>query len=103
MGQQVKITVDGKEKFVGMLEGGTLDIQRNRTKHYYRKLNAYGMDKALLNHLETLECNEIRLTEKETGHVYTVDLAIFLKKALPNHYQGHGAQLFLPLRYWVKS
>ena len=103
MAQQVKITVDGTEKFIGMLEGGTLDIQRSNKKHFYRKLNAYGMDKSLLNHLEELECTEIRLHEKETDDYYTVDLTVFLKKGLPNHYQGHGAQLFLPLRYWTKS
>lgn len=101
MAQRVTIKVEGVEKFIGMLEGGILDIDRSKKKHFYRKLNAYGMDKALLNHLGDLECQTIRLHEKESDTYYTATLEQFLRKGLPNHYKGHGAQLFLPMRYWT--
>jgi hypothetical protein len=101
--QRVTVTIDGTDKFIGMLEGGTLMLERSKSKHFYRKLNAYGMDKHILNEvLPGLECQEITIHEKETDDYYTVDLETFQKKALPNHYKGHGAQLFLPLRYWRK-
>jgi hypothetical protein len=100
---RVTITVDGKEKFVGMLEGGTLRITRERKKHHYRKLNAYGIDRELVDTvLPDLCCERIELTEKETGDVYEVDFELFRRKALPAHYHGHGKQLMLPLRYWTK-
>lgn len=103
MAQRVTVNVDGTEKFIGMLEGGTLTLERSKKKHFYRKLNAYGMDKQILMELlPELECQEITIHEKETDDYYTADLETFQKRALPNHYRGHGAQLFLPLRYWRK-
>lgn len=104
MAQRVTINVGGAEKFIGMLEGGVLSIERTKKKHFYRKLNAYAMDMEIVQDvLPDLLCTEIHLTEKETGDVYVVDLETFTKKALPNKYAGHGAQLFLPLRYWRKN
>lgn len=104
MAQRVTINIEGTEKFIGMLEGGTLQLERSKKKHFYRKLNAYGMDMDLVcDILPELHCQEIQIQEKETGDIYTVDYDTFLNKSLPNHYKGHGAQLFLPLRYWRKS
>lgn len=102
MAQRITLEIDGTEKFIGLLEGGVLQIERSNKKHFYRKLNAYGMDKGVLEHLQTLSCTSIQLHEKETGDVYETTLEQFLRKGLPNHYQGHGAQLFLPLRRWTK-
>lgn len=102
MAQRITIEVDGVQKFIGLLEGGTLQIERSKKKHFYRKLNAYGMDRELLEKLKDMDCRVIQLHEKESGDIYEADLEMFLKKGLPNHYQGHGAQLFLPLRRWTK-
>lgn len=102
MGQQIKLEIGGEEKFIGMLEGGTLHIQRTKKKHFYRKLNAYGMDRELLEKLQEMDCDTIRLHEKDTDEYYETTLELFLKKGLPNNYAGHGAQLFLPIRRWTK-
>lgn len=104
MAQRVTITIDGKEKFIGMLEGGVLHIERQKKKHFYRKLNAYAMDMEIVQDiLPDMLCKEIHLLEKETGDVYVTELETFQKRGLPNKYSGHGAQLFLPLRYWRKQ
>lgn len=104
MAYRVTIEVDGKEKFIGMIEDGTLEIKRSKKKHFYRKFNAYGMDRELLDKvLPEMDCQEIKLHEAETDDYYTVDLKTFRDRGLPGHNKGHGAQLFLPLRYWRKS
>lgn len=104
MAYRVTIDVNGTEKFIGMMDTGTLEIKRSKAKHFYRKFNAYGMDKELLEKvLPEMECQHIKLHEAETDDYYTVSLQTFREKALPGHNRGHGAQLFLPLRYWTKS
>lgn len=101
MAQRITVNVNGTEKFVGLLEGGVLYVKRSRKKHFYRKLNAYAMDKHLVEEvLPALECKKVQISETDTGRVYVADLETIRRKGLPNNYQGHGAQLFLPLRYW---
>ncbi len=102
MGERIIAKVKGEEKFIGMLEGGTLFIERHKSKHLYKKVNGYGMDKDTLLSLRD-KCNYVSLTEKETNKTFTVELDVFIKKGLPYDYAGHGQQLVLPMRYWTEN
>lgn len=104
MKKQVYVELDGKRRFIGMLEdGGTLYIERDSTKHLYRNLNSYGMDEDVVLNTLASDCREIHLTEKDTGVIYRIPLATFKNKAIRTQYKTHGAQLQVPLKYWYKQ
>ncbi|MNQ36055.1 hypothetical protein D3C85_495640 [compost metagenome] len=100
---RVTTTVNGQEKFIGELVDGTLHLKRQKNKHFYNKLNAYGMDSSVVKYeLPEMDCHEITIHETDTDDYYTVPLDVFIRKGVPQQHGGHGAQLMLPLRYWRK-
>ena len=102
MAERITIQVGGQEKFIGLLECGDLQLERQKSKHLYQKVNGYGIDKEAITDLQD-RCTDIYLTEKESKKVYHTSYETFMKKALPMNYKGHGSQLILPLRYWTDT
>jgi hypothetical protein len=89
-------------RVIGTLEGTTLRLKRKRSKHLYRALGAWCVDLDVLVRAADAGAEFVTIEDTETGETYEVGLDDFLNFGIPvNH--GSGAQLALPLQYWVRS
>lgn len=98
MGTMLKMTDGfGKVRTIGLLNGQTLRMRRNKERHLYHKLNAWCFDKDAFDaHPEVL----IFIIEEESGGRYLVPREAFDLYAEVINFAGHGDQLALPLEHW---
>jgi hypothetical protein len=80
-------------------------IFRKRVKHathYFRKYNAYGIQKAAVDRLAELGCKEVRIKEEDTGKIYFAPFDLWQTSTLiENH--SYGDQVFVPLASMTKK
>lgn len=85
---------------IGAVEGRVFSKSVKRSKHLFRKLNAYGISQSVINELIEKKVETIKVTDVEGRVVYEVSLVDFIKNATPMQYED--MQLFLPLEMWKK-
>lgn len=90
----------GKSRFIGMLYNDTLHMDREKSKHFFRKLKAWAID------LETLhqrpDIQNFILTDKENGTRYIAVRRDFDSYGQIISYQEHLKQVALPVQYWTR-
>lgn len=100
----VKIKQDnGEERVLGNFnpDTRTLYIERKRSKHFYRKLGAWGIDeKAFKGLLTEHGLEDIVLYDKDEHKRYKATAKDFLENGKYLHFKPHRLQLFLEERYW---
>ena len=65
-------------------------------KHYFRKYNAYGIQKSAVDRLADLGCKEVRIKEDDTGNIYHAPFDLWRTSPLiENH--SYGDQVFVRL------
>lgn len=69
------------------------------SKHLLKVMDAWGIDKNIVDELGTLKCKEIRIKDKETSIIYCVEISRFMEYAVERNFVG--SQLFLPKKYWT--
>ncbi|MEW6770083.1 MAG: hypothetical protein AB1330_01640 [Bacillota bacterium] len=99
--EKVVLSIDGAEKTVGFIdhEQRCFTSSRQRSKHFHRKLNAWGVDADVLLQLGVRGVKDICIYDAENGLMYRTGLATFLERGIVRDF-GHGSQRFLPLKYW---
>lgn len=88
-------------KVIGEIEGSMLTKYVAGSKHKLIKMNAWAIDKVLLNEYKD-EIKEVRVIDTEAKITYTVSVDILLDKGIRIDF-GYGEQIALPLRYWEKE
>lgn len=70
------------------------------SKHLYRELDSWGIDRRIVQELVADNCVSIEITDLEDRVKYTVPLATFVKKAQQTNHLDWGCQLHLPRHLW---
>lgn len=98
--KSVRVVHNGR--MVGVIEGNTFTKSVERRIHFFRKLQGYAIDKAVISRLPQKGVRFVVVKEKDTGDTYRVPLAEYLEHGIPlNH--GFGEQIVLPLSYFERQ
>lgn len=102
--EEVKLKVDGRELNVGQinLARRSFTAYRKRSKHFHRRLNAWGVDSGVLLELVQLGITTVTIYDAESGVMYTAPVKAFFMHGVERDF-GHGKQRFLPLKHWQMS
>ncbi|AEM73572.1 hypothetical protein [Caldicellulosiruptor acetigenus] len=65
-------------------------------------LNAYGIEKCVVEELKKRGCELIRIKEVNTGNVFEIDFEKFVEKAILRTFGNSTEQYYLPLKYFTK-
>jgi hypothetical protein len=84
-------------KVIGKVEGDTLIKKVSPPKHFFRALNAWGIDLLTLQQLSQEGVKRVKVIAGDT--FYEADIATILSKGIVEDF-GYGEQVFLPLEYW---
>lgn len=91
-------------KFIGKVEGGVFKKRAKLSKHLYKNLDAWGIDGRYFRDVLLPNNYSVEITETEEGKTYTATAEEINKNGQYYHFkreEDHGAQIFLPRRYWV--
>ena len=92
------------DKVVGYidLDSNVYVSSRSEEKHLFRKNPpgpGWGIDESIALGLSTRGIKEVRIVDRDSGKVYTVDTNELMEKGTPINL-GHGKQIILKLDYW---
>ena len=90
--------VNQKGKMVGLVKDGVF-VRSFRSEHILQKPPALAFDLVSLRQIQALNVKILRLTNTESGEVYSVFLSTFLEHSFEFD-RGFGKQRALPLQYW---
>ncbi|WAM32515.1 hypothetical protein [Caldicellulosiruptor naganoensis] len=65
-------------------------------------LNAYGIEKCVVEKLKERGCKLIRIEEVDTGNIFEIDFDKFIEKAILRTFGNSTEQYYLPLKYFTK-
>lgn len=92
-----------KSKFFGAL-GENLVFRRSvrLSKHLYRNIDGFGIDRWIVEDLMAHGCQEIEIFEKEEAMFYRISFMEFVQHSvLIDH--GFGVQLICPRKFFLKE
>ena len=98
--QQERITVDGQHW--GTVSGDTLRKYVKKSKHLFRKWDAWGCDSYTWDRLASQGVNTIEVVDKEEKVLYTIDMT---ESDVWIDYErdfGYGMQYFVPRKYFTR-
>ena len=87
-------------KKYGWITDGVFKKRVNSTKHKMRNLNAYGIEKTVVDELDTMGITEIRIKEEDTGTVLSTTYENFILHRFLKDFQT--PQYFLCLKHFSK-
>lgn len=100
---QVEITeADGAVKVIGELRDGTFLKRVKKSKHLFKKLDAWGIDADTFKTMLRITANQILVFDIENDILYKTSVADFEKHGVFLHFKPHRAQIFLPREKWEK-
>lgn len=88
-----------KGQKVGELKDGIFRKKVSGSKHLLKMMDAWGIDKYIVEELKKQEVEEIRIKDIETDSVYKTSLDVFLGHSVERNF-GAGEQLFLSRKFF---
>ena len=88
-------------KIIGRISENAFCRKVKKSQHLFRKWNAWGIDKAVVESLVRDEIPRILIHDKEEKIDYEVSVKDFAEKGIEGEF-GHGEQIFLPLENFEK-
>ena len=89
-------------KMIGKVNGVLYEKKVKKSKHLFRKWNAWAMDRAVADELVRLGVNTVIVHETEEKIDYVVSLKEFMEKGVEADY-GFKKQIFLPIVYFKQE
>lgn len=86
-----------KGKIIGVLNGGVFSKSVKGSKHLMRIFDAWGLEERVVKKLADI-CEEVRVTDTESGTVYSTTPDIFREKGIAKNFDT--PQIFLPRKEW---
>jgi hypothetical protein len=93
---------NNNNRIIGQVKGNTFIKSVKKSKHLFKKLNAWGIDKAVLEQLLNDGVENIEIKETEEKKSYKAKLTEFNKYGEVADF-GHGVQVFLSLSHYNKN
>lgn len=91
---------NGEHKDIGSIEGKAYIKMVKKSKHHYKKLDAWGIDAEVFNTTISKMCDKIVVLDTEEVCRYEVEVKVFDGNSMYLHFKPHRSQRFLPLRFW---
>jgi hypothetical protein len=91
-----------KGKRIGTVSGDTYSKKVKKSKHLLRILNAWGIDKEVVDHLARSGVTKVLIHESEEKIDYFVPLSEFIEKGILRDF-GHSPQVFLPITSFIQN
>jgi hypothetical protein len=85
-------------KVIGEYANNVFTKQVKISKHLFRVLDAWGIDKTTLDSF--LSDTQIQIHETEQNKTYYISVEDFRKHAVEKHFKGYGPQYFCPRRHF---
>ena len=95
-----RVIVDGQ--VWGTVSGNTLRKYVVKSKHLFRKWDAWGMDAAIWDNLAVQGIRNLEVLDKQEKILYTIDLEELETWADCEADWGYGVQYFIPRKYFTK-
>lgn len=89
-------------KIIGIVSGDTFSKKVKKSKHLFRKLDAWGLDKSVLDEIICNGVQIIKIHEVEENKDYIASVKDFIEKGVVDDF-GYSPQVFLPLVYFHKD
>ena len=99
--QEEKITVDGQTW--GTVNGDTLRKYVKKSRHLFRKWDAWGMDASVWDSLAVRGVRNLEVLDKQENILYTIDLEEIDTWADFEADWGYGVRYFIPRKYFTKT
>lgn len=90
--------INGKN--FGWIRDGVFKKRVHSQKHKMKILDAYGIEKFVVDYLDANPVTEIRIKEDDTGTVFSVSYEEFKEKRFLKDFQT--PQYFLQMKYFTK-
>ncbi len=84
---------------IGWASGETFHKEVKQSIHLFRKFNAWGIDKQVVEELLADGVRNVLIHEVEHNVYYFATLNDYVEHGIEGDY-GHSVQLFLPLKYF---
>ena len=91
-----------KGKMIGKVLGDTYTKKVKKSKHLMIILNAWGIDKSVVDNLVKSGVTKVLIHETEEKIDYFVPLSEFIEKGIERDY-GHSPQVFLSLHHFIQQ
>lgn len=99
MNKQSKIYIsDDNFKKVGEMHDSIYRKKVQSTVHLLRVMDAWGIDKKIVDELAVDGCKEIRIFDTMTAMVYAISYEDFVAKGVERNFSNK--QIFLPRKYF---
>lgn len=98
---KMKLYYNNRGKLVGEMIGGIYRSHRQSSKHLLRILDAWGIDKKILDQLKKDDCLEVRILDHDDMIVYRAPISVFDEHGVEKNFVGR--QVFLPRKWWIKK
>lgn len=89
-------------KVIGKVSGDVFSKRVLASRHLLKALDAWGIDKSVIDSLVKEGVQNIVIYEKEGGIYYEVSVEDFVAKGIEGDF-GHGRQIFLPRTNFTKK
>lgn len=91
---------NGEVRKIGTLDNRIFRKSVKKTKHLYKKLDAWGIDAEIFTDVLQFQADTISVFDKEENKEYKTSIEMFKKKGQYLHFKPYRAQIFLSRRYW---
>jgi hypothetical protein len=85
-----------QQKTIGAVKGNAFEKYVKKSKHLFRKWNAWGIDKTIVDGLIRDGIEIIKIHETEEKIDYSIPVKDFFQKGIEADF-GHSKQIFLPV------
>lgn len=96
-----RVTINGKVVGNWLPIEKQMVLPRRRSKHFFRTLNAWGINTSLLSTLISKGCKAIIINEKEEDETFVAYPGTFMKLGVTKDMGEHGVQTFLSQNHFM--
>lgn len=99
-GEKVYIPTNLGKRLIGEFRGNIFFKMVSRSKHLFKKLNAWGIDAEVFSRTIIGRADIIKIYDREEKRTYTATIHEFQEHGQYLQFNPHRAQIFLGLQYF---
>lgn len=98
-----RINVKGKDLNIGTFDTETKVwyIDRDKSKHFHRKMQAWGLDWEVYKNLRMFEkLEKVKIMDRKLEKTWTIDYITIRNRKMFKNFPPHRIQIFIPEEAW---